>query len=124
MLDKRTAKLLDVLLRICGEDGAYKIIEIADLQREVTRKFKLDHENIIHIIKFLSATEMIDIKYTDDKVVCVAILPKGRIYEEEQLSRRDNRAISKGLAFMIVMGSFFAAIVGAVVASVIMNFLG
>ncbi|MCL2756224.1 MAG: hypothetical protein FWE45_04215 [Firmicutes bacterium] len=123
MLDKRSYKLLDSLLHICGEDGSYKIIEYADIARAVLPRYKIDNENILQIIKFLAAAELVDVKYTDESVVCVAILPKGRIYEEERMARNQNKVMGKGMAFLIIFGSFFAAIIGAIVGGLLGSFM-
>jgi len=120
MLDKRTTKLLDVILRICGDDGAYKIIEIHDLIKGMLPKFKIDAENLTHMLKFLGDLGMLDIKYSDEQVHCIAILPKGRVYEEAKLEKKTNKAIGKGLAFFIVFGSFVAAMLGAFLANIIL----
>jgi len=123
-LDKRCKRLLDAVIRICGEDGAYKIIEKNDLRNEMLPRYKIDIEMLEQMIKFLVATDMIDIKHDDENVYCIAILPKGRVYEEQQQKTKENRVIGKGLAFFIIFGSFLASIVGAAVASVIIHFLG
>jgi len=123
-LDKRSKRLLNEIVRICGEDGAYKIIEKADLKNAMQPKYKVDGEMLEQMIKFLLATDMIDIKHDDENVYCIAIMPKGRIYEEQEQKTRENKVIGKGLAFFIIFGSFLASIVGAVIASVILHFLG
>jgi len=119
MLDKRSKFMLEVILKLCGEDGAYKIIEVAELERGMMSKYKISSDEISHMMKFLSATEMIDVKHSDDNVYCLTVLPRGRVYEEEQQQVVQNKTISKGMAFLIIFGSFLAAIVGAVIASVI-----
>ena len=120
MLDKRTHKLLDVILQACGDDGAYKIVEIHDLINGMLPKYKVDTEILAQMIKFLVATELIDIKYNDDSVYCIGILPKGRIYEEAKVETRQSKAIGKGLTLLIIIGSFIAAFAGAVVANIIL----
>jgi len=115
--------MLDVLLRLCGEDGAYKILEIIDLREGMSPRFKVDDDNIRHILQFLSDAEMINIKHSDESDYCVAILPKGRIYEEAQASKSRDKSITKGVAALIILGSFVAAVVGAAVAGVILSVL-
>ena len=103
----------------CGEDGAYKIIENEDLRKGLAPRFKVDDEMVSQMVKFLAAGDLIDIKYSDDKVHCIAILPKGRIFEEEKARQIESRTLGKGIAFLIITGSFFAAIIGAVIGGVI-----
>jgi len=120
MLDKRTAKLLEVILKLCGDDGAYKIIEIHDLVKGMLPRFKLDAEMLDQMMKFLLGMEMIDKKYSDESVYCIAILPKGRIYEEAKAEKRSVRTMTKGLALMIIFGSFIAAMLGAFLANILL----
>lgn len=124
MLDKRSARLLDVILDLCGQDGAYKILEIPEMQNGMLPRFKIDIEVLSQILKFLAAADMIDIKYNDENVYCVAVLPKGRLFEEERQRARDNRVLGRGMAVIIIMGSFFAAIIGAVIGGVLVAYLG
>jgi len=121
MLDKRTTRLLNVILQICGEDGAYKIIEISDLGKAMLPRHNNDEEVIMQMVKFLAAADMIDVKYSDESVICIAILPKGRIYEEEHAKVVNHKSLTRGMAALIIFGSFLAAIIGAVVASVILS---
>jgi len=123
MLDKRSFKLLDSLLKICGEDGSYKIIEYADISRAMLPRYRVDNENISQIVKFLAAAELIDVKYTDESVICVTILPKGRIYEEERSTQKQNKVLGKGMVFLIIFGSFLAGILGAIVGGILGSFL-
>lgn len=118
ILDKRTTKLMDGLLQICGEDGAYKIIEIAEMQR-ILQKYKVGTDELNHMLRFLSAGDMIDIKHVDETVYCLAILPKGRIHEEAQARKEQNRVLGKGMVFLLVFGSFLAAVVGAVIGGIL-----
>ena len=122
MLDKRTKRLLDALLQICGEDGTYKIVEIIDMLRVMSR-YKMDAEVLGQCLRFLADAEMIDIKHADDAVYAIAILPKGRVHEETEGRKRNNAVLGRGLVFLIVFGSFLAAIVGAVVGGVLVGLL-
>ena len=116
--------MLEIILKICGEDGSYKIIEISDLQKGMLPKYRVDSELLAQMIKFLAAADLIDIKYSDENVYCIAILPKGRIYEEQNQEKKHNKVITRGMAFFIIFGSFLAAIIGAAVAGVVLAWLG
>ena len=117
MLDKRSKKLLDVLLKKCGEDGAYKILEIEDIQRAV--RLKMDSEGLDHAMKFLAVQEMIDVKYNDEKVYCIAILPKGRLYEETRVNEKRGSKMSRLVVLVIVASAFVGAFLGTALANII-----
>jgi len=122
LLDKRSYRLLESLIEICGEDESYKIIEFTELAKGMLPR-KMDNEGILQIVKFLAAADLIDIKYTDETVICISILPKGRLYEEERATRKQNKALGKGMAFLIIFGSFLAGIVGAIVGGILGSLL-
>jgi len=121
MLDKRSAKLLKTLARIC-EDGSFKIIETSDMAKAVSKK--ADFETIQPILKFLSNNSMIDIKYSDKSKFCVSVLPEGRLYIEKQNSKMRDVVLSRRMIAAAIAGSFIAAFVGGVLASVIMKLFG
>ena len=118
MLDKRTARMLENLIAVCGE-GSYKIIEITDLVGDMSPRYKLDPEAIAQIIKHLTDREMIDVKYSDDKVYCIAVLPKGHNYDESKELKKREFLFSKRFAIITVISSFVAAFLGALLAHVI-----
>ena len=124
MLDRRSGRLLQTILNICGTDGSYKIIEIRDLVRGMLPKFKVDAGEVYQLVRFLAAGEMIDIKYSDESVHCICVLPKGRVWEESRDAAVTNRAIGKGLAVFIVFGSFVAAFIGSVIAGILLALVG
>jgi len=102
MLDKRTHKLLERLTQICA-DGSYKVIEIVDLGVESVF--------LGQMLNYLAGNDMIDIKYTDEKVYCVSVLPKGRAIVEYEI--KGNRG------WLIIAASFVAAFVGSFIAGLL-----
>jgi len=121
MLDKRTARLLIHLTRIC-EDGAFKVVEVGEMARAVSRKANL--ETIRPILKFLADSEMIDIKYSDESKYSLSVLPKGRVYVETQDSKKVDVTLSRRMIVAAIAGSFIAAFAGALLANIILKYLG
>ena len=121
MLDKRTDKLLSYLSRVCA-DGSYKVIEIADLLKAMRSTHKVDEVALGQILKFLKDNEMIDIKYKDENVYCISVLPKGRTHMETGNKQNYyNVTLGGRLATITIIGSFIAAFAGAFLASIIMG---
>jgi len=114
MFDKRTAKLLSVLTKICT-DGSYKIIEIGDLVKEMLPRFRVAADELGQMVRFLADNEMIDVKYSDEKVYCMSVLPKGRVNDEEARSSRkgQRQRLSHMTIFYLVCGCFLAGFAGA-----------
>ena len=120
MLDKRTLKFLRVIAKIC-EDGSYKIIEKSFLTTEMNPK-KTDAAALDQMVRFLQDNEMIDVKYSDEGVYCLSVLPKGRVANEGG-SRAGGNGIArtdvKGLvllAIAVFLASFVGAILGTLLA--------
>ena len=118
MLDKRSAKMMSALLQFCA-DGSYKIIEIRDLVKAMLPRYKFDADGISQVIKYLAGNEMIDVKYSDENVYCIAVLPKGRVYEESETKTKKSSTVGGWLIAILVSGCFFASFLGALVAGFI-----
>ena len=123
MLDKQTKRFLDILVRMCGDNGEYKILEINDLIDAFPKRNRVTCEFIRATAKFLADLEMIDVRHSDEAVLAVAILPKGRIYKEERALDKDTRKIKRGLLGLIIFGSFLAAFVASLLANVVVQLL-
>ena len=121
MLDKRTVKLLKNLAHIC-EDGTFKVIDIPDMAKVISKK--ADADTIRPILKFLADDALIDIKYSDENKYCLSVLPKGRVFVETQDSNKIDVTLSRRMIAAAIAGSFFAAFAGALLANIILKFLG
>ena len=115
MLDKRSAKLMSILTVICA-DGSYKIIEIGELIKAMLPRFTIDAQELMRIIQFLCGNEMIDVKYSDENVHCIAVLPKGRVYEESRSVQKRGTKIGRFWWVFLIAACFIASFVGAVLA--------
>ena len=114
MLDKRTARFLSILAKIC-DDGSYKIIEKTELAKQMFSR-NADYNVLEQLIRYLSDNEMIDVKYTDETVYCLSVLPKGRVaYESMRSSRRELIRIDKKTLIILFTGVFIASIIGAMI---------
>ena len=110
MLDNKTTKLLAQLVKIC-EGGGYKIIEKAELSK--------DNAELGNIIQYLQDTNNIDVKYSDDKVFCLTVLPNGRA-EIENTRKKVNRAkIANKTLMVMAIVCFAAAFVGAFLGTIL-----
>ena len=107
--------MLSVLARICA-DGSYKIIEITELVKEMLPRFKIDGNELAQIMQYLQDNEMISLKYNDDSVYCISVLPKGRVTNEVEVIHKSHgqRVISKKAVLALFCGCFAAAFFGAI----------
>ena len=116
MLDKRTSKFLLTLARIC-EDGSYKIIEKTDLGKDIVAMDQM--------VRYLSDNEMIDVKYTDETVYCLTMLPKGRVlFEGTKKNRRTVTKIERKVLIILILGCFAASLLGSMLGSYFAGLMG
>ena len=120
-MDKQTQRLLDILVKACGDTGASKILEVADLIAAFPTKYRPTPECIQSTIKYLADLEMVDVRHSDDQHVAIAILPRGRIYKEERSLQKETKRIGNGILALIIFGSFLAAFAASLLANVVVN---
>lgn len=123
MLDKRTEILLNNINKSC-EKGSYKVLEKKELLCGFTEKYRPDKDGLSDMINFLCEREYIKCKYTDEKVFCIAPLPKGRLYHENILLEKKNKFSYKRLVFTAFLGSVLGGILGAAIHAIVINFFG
>ena len=82
MLDKKTTAVLKVLGKI-GEDCAYKVITVEEILSSLNSRSQYDADSIKQIIEFLRKQEYIVLKFEEDVTFCYSLLPKARIYLEQ-----------------------------------------
>jgi len=121
MLDTKSKLILKILAQECG-NGNYKIVEISDIVLSLPKHYRMDHEAAKHILTYLERQDMISIKYDDDNMYCLTVLPYGfEILENENpiKSKTKKRDKSSKTSFR----EFFAAFLGAILGSVLAYFL-
>ena len=83
MLDKKTTAVLKVLGKL-GEDSAYKVVTVDEILGTLTSKSQYDADSIKQIIEYLCKQEYIILKFEEDATFCYSLLPKARIYLEQE----------------------------------------
>ena len=76
MLDSKSRLVLKILAKE-SSGGSYKIFESSDIISALPKHYRTDSEGINHILTHLGRQDMIHIKYDDDDVYCLAVLPYG-----------------------------------------------
>ncbi len=128
MIDTKSRLVLSILAKEAG-DGSYKIVEIADIIMALPKRFRMDSEAVKHILTYLERQDIISIKYDEDDVFCLSILPYGfEILENEKPKKiKQSKHKSKNINWAWVILSFFSALLGTTLGIVIcyyvLNFL-
>ncbi len=118
MLDLKSKLVLKILQKECRTSG-YKVIDKADIISALPSKFRMDEDGLDHIITFLERSECIHVKYDDEKVYCLCILPLGNQLTEKDTAEKKERRFSPLLVFLI----FFAALIGGFVGGIVAKFI-
>ncbi len=102
MLDKQTESMLKVLSKY-GADAGYKVLEFSDLIDELPRKYSFDEDSIKMCATWLANREYIEIKYMENNVICLRVLPKSKMYFENQIeSDRESKLFRRMFIASIV----------------------
>ena len=110
--------MLRLLAEIC-EDGSYKIIEKTELAKEINSR-AADFNALDQMVRFLKDSEMVDVKYTDETVFCLTLLPKGRVAVESMRPKsREIIRIDKKTLLILFGGCFLASVIGSIVGALI-----
>ena len=116
MLDTKTNLILKILQKEC-KNGGYKVVDKADIISALPSKYRIDEEELDHIITFLERSECIHVKYDDDNVYCLCILPLGnQITEREEKNKKDKKSFFN---FYLIFFVFFSAILGSILGNII-----
>ena len=113
MLDKKTTAVLKVLGKL-GEDCAYKVVTVDEILSSLNSRNQYDTDSIKQIIEFLQKQEYIVLKFREDITFCYSLLPKARIYLEQNNTnaKPKKQRISYSwlilCAFMSAVGTFVA----------------
>lgn len=116
MIDTKSKLILKILAQEC-HNGNYKIIEISDIILSLPKHYRMDIEAVKHILTYLERQDMISIKYDDDDVYCLAVLPYGfEILESDKSYKRPAKKTQKSL---VILWCFLSSFLGALIAGVI-----
>ncbi len=118
MLDLKSKLVLKILQKECRASG-YKVVDKADIISALPSKFRMDEDGLDHIITFLERSECIHVKYDDERVYCLCILPLGNQLTEKDTAEKKERRFSPLLVFLI----FFAALIGGFVGGIVAKFI-
>ena len=118
MLDIKSNLVLKILQKECRSSG-YKIVDKSDIISSLPAKYRVDEEGLDHIITFLERCECVHVKYDDDSVYCLCILPRGNQITE---SDEKNKNKQPKLWLFVIFSSIFA-LIGGFLGGIISNFI-
>lgn len=121
MIDFKSKLILSILAKECS-NGNYKIVEIPDIIMSIPRRYRMDSDAVKRILNHLERQELISVKYDEDDVFCLAVLPYGfEILENEKPAnlKRIKEKQSK-INFLTVFMCFLSSIIGSLICVLIL----
>lgn len=125
MLDIKSKLVLKILIKECP-NGAYKIVESKDIISAMPNKYRVDFDGLENILIYLERQEFISIKYDDDGVYCLCVLPFGNeILENESNKKRENEKFPHFWKYIIIFFilSLFSCMIGSILGHLILDLL-
>lgn len=116
MLDVKSKLVLKILIKECN-NGTYKVIETSDIISAMPAKYRVDSDGLDNILIYLERQDCISIKYDDDGVYCLCVLPYG--YEISEHENKKEKGGKSPRFFWIFFLSTVLAFVGAFVGSIL-----
>lgn len=121
MLDIKSKLILKILIKECPS-GRYKIVDGKDIISAMPQRYRIDLEGLDEMLSYLERQEMISIKYDDDGIYCMNVLPLG--YEEGAKSLTKQKREDKSPRFWIFLiisslSSFVAGLLGVMLANIL-----
>ena len=120
MLDLKSKLVLKILIKECPY-GSYNIIESKDIISAMPSKYKIDMEGLENILIYLERQEYISIKYDDDGVYCLCVLPFGNeILENDDNKKREGNPPRLWVIILLVfISSLLACLLGTVLGRIL-----
>lgn len=122
MLDIKSKLVLKILVKECP-NGAYNIVEAKDIISSLPTKYRVDGDGLENILIYLERQEYISIKYDDEDVYCLCVLPFGNeVLEDEHYNKKREGINPPRLWIMITVifiSSFLASFLGVLLVRIL-----
>ncbi|MBP3431564.1 MAG: hypothetical protein J6K39_01740 [Clostridia bacterium] len=122
MIDTKTKLVLKILAKECS-NGSYKIVEISDIIMSLPKHFRMDSEAVKHILTHLERQDIISIKYDDDDIYCLAVLPYGFEILENEKPKQIKKEVSKEKRAPLMLLFFLSGFLGTILGILVCHFL-
>ena len=122
MLDIKSKLVLKILVKECP-NGAYNIVEAKDIISSLPNKYRVDGDGLENILVYLERQEYISIKYDDDGVYCLCVLPFGNEVLEDEHYNKKREGINPPRLWLLItvifMSSFLASFLGILLVNIL-----
>ncbi|MGD9901343.1 MAG: hypothetical protein AB7S44_02265 [Spirochaetales bacterium] len=128
MLDKATQNVLSIINDGC-KDNNFIIIKDSDIVPKLNKKNKLSDDGVKDAVNYLAEREYVKLKYAEDGTYCLAMLPKGRLFDENTNEdnykvREEDKRNYKFLMQIAFISALFSFLGAAAAVLILKNFIG
>lgn len=122
MLDIKSKLVLKILLKECP-NGGYALVDAKDIISSMPSRYRIDSDGLENILIFLERQEMISIKYDDEGLYCVCVLPLGNEALENEGNQKREEKSSRLWLFVVVssLSSLVAGVLGVLIANILLH---
>lgn len=120
MLDKNSTLVLRVLQKLC-DGNAYKVVTSDEILSNLNQRSQFDAEIIRQIIDFLEKQQYLNIKFSEENTYCYSLLPKAKIYLEQEINRKKPQQNNKSILFYVYV--MIASFIGTMFSLLIFFYL-
>lgn len=120
MLDKKSISVLKALNKL-AINSAYKVVTSDEILMNLSQKSQFDADTINEIISYLEKQEYINIKFSEENTYCYSLLPKARIFLEQETGKVKPKKFN--LPFLNYIFILIASFVGTMLALIIFFYL-
>lgn len=120
MLDKKTTSVLKVLGKL-GEDCAYKVVTVEEVLTALPSRSQYDVDSVKQIIEYLCKQEYVVLKFEEDVTFCYSLLPKARIYLEQETTKVKTK--KQHLPYSWIVLCMLGCTIGGFVANLLFYYL-
>ena len=120
MLDKRSITVLRALAKLSAT-SAYKVVTAEEILVMLSPKSQFDADILKQIMDFLEKQEYINIKFYEDNTYCYSLLPKARIYLEQEANKP--KMFKRNFPVMTYVFIMIASFIGTMLAMIIFTML-
>ena len=118
MLDTKSSLVLKIIQKEC-KNGSYKVIDKNDIVFAMPLKFRCDFDELDHIMTYLERQDYISIKYDDDSVYCLCVLPASFEIFEKQATKKKRKNYNILIPLLSLIFGFLGALLGSVISKFI-----
>jgi len=120
MLDIKSKLVLKILQKECP-NGSYNLVEAKDIISAMPIKYRVDNDGLNNILIYLERQEYISIKYDDEGVYCLCLLPFGNEIIETEGKKKNEGKIPRLLSVLLI--SLLSSFVGCFLALLLFSSL-